>query len=94
MNNSSLNNPIKFLPDYTAGTSLSSFTADRSYIGYMRNSNTEVIVTIDGEEVARFTPSNGFIPVTSTEFIIPKGGVVVVTGTAGILTKYPLKGEI
>ena len=39
------------MPDYSAGTSLSSFTATRNYIGYMRNGSGSCSVSIGGTEV-------------------------------------------
>ena len=77
------------MPDYSAGTSLSSFTATRNYIGYMRNGAGSCSVSIGGTEVAYFAPSTGYVHATSVQFFIPKNSVVTVTGSAAVLVKFP-----
>ena len=77
------------MPDYSAGTSLSSFTATRNYIGYMRNGSGSCSVSIGGTEVAYFAPSTGYVHATSVQFFIPKNSVVTVTGSAAVLVKFP-----
>lgn len=78
--------------DYTAATNLTSFTADRDYLGYIRNNEHQYTVTIDGQEVARFMPSSGYIPNVSTPILIPAGSVVSITGSASVMVKFPLIG--